>query len=212
MESDIPKQFLQLEGKPVLLHTLQVFESIGGIEIILVLPELQIAYWEKLLSEGGYPLNGRVVKGGETRFHSVKNGLLSIPEEEKALVMVHDGVRPLISSDLIEKSFQEAEKFGSAVTAVSLKDSIRKVKSGGGSVPVERTSFRLVQTPQTFQIQWMKAAFNAEYQPFFTDCASVVEHAGFKVHLIEGDYKNLKITTPEDLVLAEALLRAKNNA
>jgi 2-C-methyl-D-erythritol 4-phosphate cytidylyltransferase len=123
-------------------------------------------------------------------------------------VAVHDGVRPLVSPDLIRRSYEEAERFGSAVTAVPLKDSLRKIDPEGQTTPADREAFRLVQTPQTFRIDWMRAAFDTEYDPFFTDCASVLEHGGFPVHLIEGNYQNLKITTPEDLLVAEAFLKA----
>lgn len=205
MKSDIPKQFLQLNHKPVLWHTLRAFESVGDISVILVLPEAQIGYWKKLLVEIGETFRGRIVTGGETRFHSVKNGLLSIEDEENTLVAVHDGVRPLVSPELIRRSYESAEAHGSAITAVALKDSLRQINREG-STPADRESFRLVQTPQTFRIDWMQKAFNTEYLPHFTDCASVLEQAGYPVRLIEGDYKNIKITTPEDLMVAEAFL------
>lgn len=207
MKSEIPKQFLPLAGKPVLLHTLEAFLSITEVEVILVLPQQQIAYWNEILSSGQHRFDGLTVAGGDTRFHSVKNGLRAI-DQETALVAVHDGVRPLVSPDLIRRSYEEAERFGSAVTAVPLKDSLRKIDPEGQTTPADREAFRLVQTPQTFRIDWMRAAFDREYDPFFTDCASVLEHGGFPVHLIEGNYQNLKITTPEDLLVAEAFLKA----
>lgn len=206
MKSDIPKQFLSLRGKPVLLHTLSAFTSTGGVEVILVLPRHQIPYWEQLLLEGKHTFDGRIVAGGETRFQSVKNGLFSIDDTHDALVAVHDGVRPLVSTELILRTYREAEHFGSAVAAVTLKDSIRQVDAEGQTSPADRERFRLVQTPQTFRIDWMKKAFASDYQASFTDCASVVEHAGLPIHLTEGDYRNIKITTPEDLIVAEALL------
>lgn len=207
MKSEIPKQFLPLAGRPVLLHTLRAFESSGDVEIILVLPDYQIGIWEELVSETGDATRYRVVPGGETRFHSVKKGLEAI-SEENSLTAVHDGVRPLVTTVLISKCFEEAETFGSAIAAVRLKDSLRETGSDGYPKTVDREAFRLIQTPQVFRTSWMKKAFDREYHPLFTDCASVVESAGFRIHLTEGDYRNLKITTPEDLPVAEALLNS----
>lgn len=207
MKSDVPKQFLSLAGKPVLLHTLEAFESAGNIDIILVLPASQVQTWRDIISEKGLPITYRIVEGGETRFHSVKNGLAAIPETD-ALVAVHDGVRPLVTSALISRCYDDASRFGAAVAAVSLKDSIRKLAPGDSSHPADREAFRLVQTPQAFRLWWMKSAFERPYKLSYTDCASVVEDAGYSVHLIEGDYGNIKITTPEDLIVADALIRA----
>ncbi len=210
MKSETPKQFLPLCGKPVLLHTLEAFESAGNIGIILVLPASQIQTWHDIVSKKGLPVSHRIVEGGETRFHSVKNGLDAIPEND-ALVAVHDGVRPLVTPALISRCYDAASRFGAAVTAVSLKDSIRKLATGDSSSPADRDQFRLVQTPQAFRVSWMKGAFERPYKSSYTDCASVIEDAGYPVHLIEGDYRNIKITTPEDLVVADALIRAGKN-
>ncbi len=210
MKSETPKQFLPLCGKPVLLHTLEAFESAGDIGIILVLPATQIRAWYDIVSEKGPAVSYQVVEGGATRFHSVKNGLGAIPEKE-ALVAVHDGVRPLVTPALISRSYEAASRLGAAVTAVPLKDSIRQLTTGDTSAPADREQFRLVQTPQAFRVSWMKSAFERPYKPSYTDCASVVEDAGYPVHLIEGDYGNIKITTPEDLVVADALIRAGKN-
>ncbi len=211
MKSEIPKQFLSLCGKPVLLHTLEAFESAGNIGIILVLPASQVRTWRDIISERGLsPTAWKITAGGETRFHSVKNGLDTIPEND-ALVAVHDGVRPLVAPDLINRCYEAASGFGAAVTAVSLKDSIRELTTGGSSRPADREQFRLVQTPQAFRVSWMKNAFDRPYKAFYTDCASVIEDAGYSVHLIEGDYRNIKITTPEDLVVAEALIKSGEN-
>ncbi len=210
MKSEIPKQFLPLCGKPVLLHTLEAFESAGNIGIILVLPASQIRTWDDIVSEKDLPASLRVVEGGETRFHSVKNGLDTIPEND-ALVAVHDGVRPLVTPALISRCYDAASRFGAAVTAVGLKDSIRKLTTGDSSCPADRELFRLVQTPQAFRVSWMKTAFERPYKSSYTDCASVIEDAGYPVQLIEGDYRNIKITTPEDLVVADALMRAGKN-
>mgnify|MGYP000857252984 CR=1 FL=1 len=207
MKSELPKQFLPLAGKPVLLHTMEAFGAAGNVTIILVLPDSQITFWKELVEKEAFSLPHRVVAGGPTRFHSVKNGL-SVVEEADSLIAVHDGVRPLIHPDIINRCYTEAATYGTAITAVALKDSIRKTEADGSSVQMIREEFRLVQTPQVFRAELMKKAFETEYLPQFTDCASVVEYAGHTVHLTEGDYRNLKITTPEDLIVAEALLKA----
>ncbi len=204
MNSEIPKQFLLLANKPVLFHTLEAFAAAAPLELILVLPENQISYWERLRQDYNWHLPHQVVAGGDTRFHSVKKGLELVSDPD-SLIAVHDGVRPLVTASLINNCFEEAGLFGSAVAAVPLKDSIRAIGPTGNG-PLDREAFRLVQTPQAFRSEWMKKAFLADYQPFFTDCASVLEYAGFDIHLSKGDYKNLKITTPEDLALAEVLV------
>lgn len=208
MGSEIPKQFLALAGKPILFHTIEQFLQINGIQIILVLPEKDIAYWHQTTAQTLFDKNPsiRIEVGGKTRFQSVRNGLKHV--KDNALVAVHDGVRPLIDVSIIEQSFRTANESGSAVTSVLLKDSVREVIAENHNKAVDRTKFRLIQTPQTFRTEIMKIAFEVEEQAFFTDCASVVEFAGFEINLIEGSYKNIKITTPEDLLIAEALLKA----
>lgn len=206
MKSDVPKQFLLLGGKPVLYHTLKAFATVEDVSILLVLPETQISAWEKIVEKYKIAYPHQIVTGGSSRFHSVKNGLAEI-ENSHGLIAVHDGVRPLITPSLISHCYEEASVFGSAITTLPLKDSIRKIQRDGSSIQVDREGFRMVQTPQVFRADMMKKAFDTDYHPHFTDCASVVEHAGFHVHLVEGDYKNIKITTPEDLAVAEALLR-----
>lgn len=206
MKSDLPKQFMSVGGRPVLMRTLDAFRSYSQeIELKLVLPESQFDLWADLCSSHQYEFDGQLVAGGETRFHSVKNGLESITAEE-GLVAVHDGVRPFVSSQIIEASFQKAAKAGTAVTCVALKDSARLVLPDGTNKAVSRTDYRLVQTPQTFRLDWMRQAFDTEVQPHFTDCASVLEAAGCPIHLVAGAYENIKITTPEDLLWAEAFL------
>ena len=207
MKSDLPKQFLPLGGYPVLMRTLDAFRSYSKvIQIKLVLPESQFDFWKNLCDAQAFVLDYQLVAGGETRFHSVKNGLKSI-EAKQGLVAVHDGVRPFVSSQIIENSFQKAAEAGTAVTCVALKDSARLVRPDGSNQSVSRTDYRLVQTPQTFRLDWMRQAFDTEAQPQFTDCASVLETAGYPIHLIEGSYENIKITTPEDLLWAEAFLK-----
>ncbi len=208
MGSEIPKQFLPLAGKPILLHTIERFLTIEEVQIILVLPEKDIEYWNELIEkvsfEPGKLAAIKIVAGGNSRFQSVKNGLAYIKAD--SLVAVHDGVRPLISSEIIRYSFTIADQSGSAVTSVPLKDSIREVDENKQSRAVERSRFRLMQTPQTFRSEIIKKAFEVEEQSFFTDCASVLEYAGFQINLIDGSYENIKITTPEDLLIAGALL------
>ncbi len=206
MGAEIPKQFLLLKGLPVLMHTLKAFRSIDDIHLILVLPEDQIMYWNQLCAKHNFSLPHQIVAGGETRFQSVKNGLQSISDSE-ALVAIHDGVRPLVSIDIIKESYKLAQQVGNALTIIPLKDSIR-MQTDKGSVSVNRSDYFLVQTPQTFRLSEIKTAYeNAPELNTFTDDASVIEAIGAEIHLVQGDYKNIKITTPEDLLFAEALLK-----
>ncbi|AUD04825.1 2-C-methyl-D-erythritol 4-phosphate cytidylyltransferase [Spirosoma pollinicola] len=218
MKSDIPKQFLLLNGKPILQHTIErflavrLFEPIflqtgtsqselvneGSLHVILVLPVRERSMWEKLCNEHNFHPNIQIIDGGSSRFQSVRNGLNAI-QVPTGLVAVHDGVRPFVSPDIIRASFETAARTGSAVTCVPVKDSVRIVSADGVSQAVDRTQYRLVQTPQTFQLDLFRQAFKTDEQPFFTDCASVMEYAGFAITLIDGSYENIKITTPEDL-------------
>ena len=208
MKSDIPKQFIPVNGLPVLMHTLNAFRNYSAsLRIILVLPEAQFTYWNQLCIEFSFTESYSLIAGGETRFHSVKNGLDSIVDNDNAFVAVHDGVRPAISREIILESFQKAAQFGTAVVSVALKDSIRIVENSEKNTAMDRSAFRLIQTPQTFRIDWMKKAFNNPYQPLFTDCASVLEFEGYPIHLTVGSYENIKITTPEDLRWAEIYLK-----
>ncbi len=212
MGSEIPKQFLSLAGKPILLHTIEQFLKISDVNIILVLPEKDIEYWHEVVVKQSLSITElhsiKIVVGGQSRFQSVKNGLAHV--DASGLVAVHDGVRPLISVEIIEQSFKIADRLGNAVTSVQLKDSIREVGEKQENKAVERTKFRLMQTPQTFQSKIIKKAFEVEEQSFFTDCASVLEFAGYPINLIDGSYENIKITTPEDLIVAEALLKSRS--
>lgn len=207
MKSDIPKQFIPVNGLPVLMHTLKAFRSYSkDLSIILVLPENQFAYWESLCVQQFFDEPYLLVAGGATRFESVKNGLRAI-ESQEALVAVHDGVRPVISREIIAEAFSSAALHGTSVASVPLKDSIRWVKESGENSTLDRSSVRLIQTPQTFRLDWMKHAFDQPFQEYFTDCASVLESAGYPIRLIEGSYRNIKITTSEDLALAEIYLK-----
>lgn len=206
MKSNIPKQFHVVNNLPVLMHTIRAFRNYSqDLRIILVLPEVQFIFWQELCDSHQFSENYQLVAGGITRFHSVRNGLNSIQASE-GLVAVHDGVRPVISKEIISASFYTAAEFGSAVASVPLKESIRSIDPNLGNKSLDRTHFRLVQTPQTFRLTWMRDAFNVEYQETFTDCASVLESKGYPTHLIDGAYENIKITTPEDLRWAETYL------
>ena len=206
MQNTIAKQFLLLKGQPVLMHTITAFASSSfHPEIIIVLnPSLQ-QYWKDLCTTYNFNIPHLLIDGGEQRFHSVRNGLMAIKEE--GIVAIHDAVRPLVSMNLIEKTYQIAETQRNAVTCIKPTDSIRKLKSATESVIVNRDEFVLIQTPQTFEINQLRTAYQQGYQSKFTDDASVVEEAGFNINLIEGERNNIKITYPEDLELANLLIK-----
>jgi 2-C-methyl-D-erythritol 4-phosphate cytidylyltransferase len=204
MQNEIPKQFIEVVGKPVLMHTLETFVRYdSAIELIVVLPESQIAFWNELCANHNFGISHHVVIGGETRFHSVKNGLQSIKGE--GLVAVHDGVRPLVSRETITRCFETAAKFGSAIPTIDLVESLRFVE-GERSQSVDRAAYRMVQTPQVFDVAVLKKGYNQIFSPLFTDDASVVEADGAVVQLVEGNRENIKITTPFDLQLAALLI------
>lgn len=207
MGGELPKQFLPLSGKPVLMRTLELFE--GEVSrIILVLPEDHIPFWEELCQRNHFTLPHTVALGGETRFHSVRSGLSHLPQE--GLVAVHDGVRPLVSSALIRRSFEEAERSGAALPACPVTDSLRLRQEDGKSEAVDRSRYVAVQTPQTFDLGRLQQAYEQAYSPLFTDDASVYEAASLgSITLIDGEETNIKLTTPRDLLLAELLLREK---
>jgi 2-C-methyl-D-erythritol 4-phosphate cytidylyltransferase len=208
MKREIPKQFIPVAGKPILMHTLDAFYQVSSqINIILVLPESQLLGWKSLCAQYNFTLPHITTTGGKTRFHSVKNGLAQITGQ--GLVAIHDGVRPLVTPKIILNSFAMAEKQGNAVTAVALKDSIRWAKESENKV-VNRNEYQLIQTPQTFRVSLIKKAFEQDYDPRFTDDATVLEATGAKINLIEGDYSNIKITTPEDLIVAGSLLKQQH--
>jgi 2-C-methyl-D-erythritol 4-phosphate cytidylyltransferase len=207
MKTSIPKQFLLLKGRPVLMYTIEAFSKYNSsISIVLVLPEHEQNFWENLCTEFDFKIPHQLKTGGKTRYESVKNGLKAIKEQD-ALVAIHDGVRPLISKDVIEQSFKVAAETGNAVVSVGLKDSIRKISLDGTSQAIIRDEYKLIQTPQTFRYSVIKDAYNSE-DAGFTDDASVAEANGIKINLIEGSHQNLKITTPEDIIIAEAFLNS----
>jgi 2-C-methyl-D-erythritol 4-phosphate cytidylyltransferase len=206
MGGSVPKQYLPIGGKPVLMHTMEKFyQADPNTFLILVLPESDFSIWKNLCDEYKFSLDHHVISGGTSRFQSVKNGLNAIPFHD-GLVAIHDGVRPFVKKEVINESFAQAEKFGSAIPVVDLKDSLRKVKENGVSEFQDRQFFRLVQTPQTFQISKIKMAFEVNELPQFTDDATVYEHQGWELSLIQGNPENIKITTPEDLEYANFLL------
>jgi len=209
MGTSLPKQYLPLAGKPVLMHTLEKFFSADpSLHLILVLPKDDFDYWKALCENHNFTLPHELVAGGESRFQSVKSGLMALSFTE-GLVAIHDGVRPFVTEQVIQSSFAEAAKSGSAIPVVSLKDSLRKVDSNGKSSFQDRASFRLVQTPQTFQVAQLLKAFSVEELDIFTDDATVYEHQGWEITLIEGNSENIKLTTPEDLAFAEFLMASR---
>ena len=206
-QSNIPKQFLEISGKPVLMHTIEKFWAFDNdIKIILVLPENQINYWQKLCEQHKFSLPHTIVKGGRERFFSVKNGLQIVENEQ--VIAVHDGVRPLVSVQTIAKGFETASKYGSAVPVVPVTSSVRMIENGE-NFHIDRANLRIVQTPQVFKSDILKKSYSQNYTDFFTDDASVIEKAGYKIHLFDGNLENIKITTKFDLLFAEVLLKAK---
>lgn len=210
MGGDVPKQFLCVGGRPVLMHTIDAFRrAIPDIAVVLVLPADQQEYWHRLCEQYGYEAPVSVARGGETRFHSVSNGLALIPDDAEGVVGVHDGVRPFVSAEVIRRCYELAEVQGAVVPVVPVVETLRQVAADGGSRTVDRAAYRLVQTPQTFRLSLLKRAYRQAYVPAFTDDASVVEAMGCEISLAEGNAENVKITTPADLRFAEGLLAAR---
>lgn len=209
MGSDIPKQFLPIGGKPVLMRTLERFREYDkDLQIILVLPEAQQDYWRELCKEYGFLVEYQLANGGKARFHSVQNGLALIPDDAEGVVGVHDGVRPFPSIDVIRNCFTTAREKKAVIPVIPVVETVRHllVHSKDKSITVPRDEYRLVQTPQTFDIQLLKAANRQPYNDGFTDDASVVESYGHEITLVEGNRENIKITTPYDMKIAEVLI------
>ena len=203
MGGDIPKQFLPVCGKPVLMRTLEAFHAYdASMHLILVLPVSQQAYWKQLCEEYQFDLAHEIANGGETRFHSVKNGLALV--EEDGLVGVHDGVRPFVSQEVITRCYEEAASLKAVIPVIGVVETVRHLTEEG-SETVPRDQYKLVQTPQVFDVTLLHRAYQQEYTDLFTDDASVVEALGEKVYLVEGNRENIKLTTPFDLKLAELL-------
>ncbi len=216
MQTAIPKQFLPINGYPILVITLFKFLSIKQLKVILVLPQKDLDYWNleilskyQFLQKAQNIGNLSITIGGATRYKSVENGLALI-SNPNSLVAIHDGVRPFVSLDIILESFDKAKKNGSAIAAVPSKDSVRIITDGTENKALDRNKVWLVQTPQTFITSQLKKAFLKEEQSFFTDDAAVYEHDHQKIHLIDGSYKNIKITTPEDIEIAQLFLKYEN--
>jgi 2-C-methyl-D-erythritol 4-phosphate cytidylyltransferase len=207
IKSKLPKQFLEVNGVPILMHTIEAFYRYSkNVIVILVLPEDDFETWELLCKEHNFNKKLILQKGGDSRFQSVKNGLEKINSD--GLVAIHDGVRPLVSEDIIGASYRLAAVHQSAVAAVRLKESIRMTDQDNTKA-MDRSKFRLIQTPQTFQVDLIKRAYQIKDDPSLTDDASVAERAGHIISLFEGSYENIKITTQEDLIVAEALFNSK---
>lgn len=207
MGGDLPKQFMPLHGKPVLMHTIERFRSYSDeLKIILVLPHEQQDYWRQICQKHNFNVEHTVVDGGQTRFHSSQNGVAAVPDDATGVIGIHDGVRPFVSEETIARCFEAARQFGAALPVLPVTDTLRRVTDDGG-YNVQRNDYRTVQTPQTFDAQLLKLAFKQPYSDNFTDDASVVEALGHKVTMVDGNRENIKLTTPFDLVVAEALIK-----
>ena len=203
MGTEIPKQFLPIGGRPVLMRTLERFREYSPtLQMILVLPKAQQAYWQELCQQYRFDVEYLLADGGETRFHSVQHGLALIPDDAEGVVGVHDGVRPFPSIDVIRRCYETARTQKAVVPVIPVVETLRHITEG----TKPRGDYRLVQTPQTFDIQLLKAANRQPYNDGFTDDASVVEASGFDITLVEGNRENIKITTPYDLKIAEILV------
>jgi len=194
MRSAVPKQFLLLNGIPMLMHTINAVLHPDSHDI-----------WTELCAEHNFTISYQLIDGGETRFHSVRNGINAI-EAEDAIIAIHDAVRPLVAKEIIDESYNCAEKYGNAIVAIKSRDSVRQIKDNR-SQSLNRDEIYLIQTPQTFQAEQLKKAYLQPYQESFTDDASVVEQTGVNINLIGGSYQNMKITFPEDIAIAEFLLK-----
>jgi len=207
MGSNIPKQFLLLNGKPILIRTLEAFLKYDpSMEIIMALPADHISYWNRLYKEYDFNSPVKVVEGGETRYHSVKNAIQTIQGD--GIVAVHDGVRPLITSEFINRCFKDAEEYKTAIPFIPVSESMREIE-GENNQHADRSKFVLIQTPQVFEVKLLKKAFTQIYRVTFTDEASLVENMGTRVHLTAGIPENIKITNQIDLLFAKAILAVK---
>ena len=210
MGSDTPKQFLPIGGKPVLMRTLERFrEYSDDLQIILVLPEAQQEYWQELCKKYDCKVEYLLANGGHTRFHSVQNGLALVPDNAEGVVGIHDGVRPFPSIGVIRNCYETARIAKAVIPVIPVVETVRHLNNDD-SMTVPRNEYRLVQTPQTFDIQLLKAANHQPYNDGFTDDASVVESYGHKITLVEGNRENIKITTPYDITVAEAIINIKS--
>ena len=201
MGCSMPKQFLEINNKPILLHTVQkMHQSLEDSEIILVLPKAEFKNWENICQKHKFNTSHKLVEGGNTRFESVKNGLKKI--KESSVIAIHDGVRPLVNKNVVKQCMLIAKDKGSAVPVIKVDDSLRK-KTLNGSISVNRNEFLIVQTPQCFKSEIILKAYQQNFNNKFTDDASVVEDLGLEIQLVKGNKENIKITTPEDLKKAK---------
>jgi 2-C-methyl-D-erythritol 4-phosphate cytidylyltransferase len=206
MGSELPKQFIEVGGLPILMHTIgRFFAFDASMDIRVILPETQHEFWQQLCTKHHFAIPHQVCEGGKERFFSVKNGLDTLPD--KGLVAVHDGVRPLVSNETIKRCFQKAEKTGAAIPVMPLCESLRQT-TPDSSIAVDRNNYVSVQTPQVFSVELLKKAYHQKFDAHFTDDASVVEKLNHPIHLVEGNPENIKITRPMDLLIAEALLKS----
>lgn len=206
MGSDVPKQFLPVKGMPVLMRTISRFHECNpSMQIILVLPHHQQQYWHDLCSQYVFGIAHTVVDGGDTRFASSRNGLDAIPDDATGTVGIHDGVRPFVAAEVISRCYDAARAHGAAIPVMPVTDTLRRIDSATTGHNVLRTDYRIVQTPQVFDIALLKRAFTQPFREEFTDDASVVEAMGCSVEMVEGNRENIKITTPFDLKIAETL-------
>jgi len=209
MGNELPKQFMEINRLPILMHTLKAFYDFDtAIHIILVLPEFHFEFWKELCTKCSFKIPHEIVMGGIERFHSVMNGLKVI-NDENSIVAIHDGVRPFVSKETLSLCFEGAEKYGSAIPVINAIDSIRIIEKESNKA-IDRSVVKLVQTPQTFITKNIKLAFNQEYRSFFTDDASVYEALGEKINLVEGNEENIKITSPKDLIFAQYFCDSEN--
>jgi 2-C-methyl-D-erythritol 4-phosphate cytidylyltransferase len=205
MGNELPKQFIEIAKKPILMHTIEAFYNYdNAINIVIVLPTEHQQYWESLCEKHNFQLHHNIINGGETRFQSVLNGLNTI--ENNGLTAVHDGVRPFVSHKTIQGAFEMANLHGAAIPVVAPVESIREIKNET-NIARNRELYRLVQTPQVFKTSIIKQAYKQDYNLLFTDDASVVEAKGYKIALVEGNRENIKITSPFDLIIANAILK-----
>lgn len=208
MESELPKQFIEINGIPILMHTItRFYDYDNSIDIRLVLPISQIDFWNEMQTYYNFNIKCNVFAGGETRFHSVQNGLNDIKED--SLIAIHDGVRPFVSSETIEKGFKLASEKGSAIPVLSVHETLRQLNKENSST-VNRDDYKLVQTPQTFNSEILLEAYKQKFKKSFTDDASVVESLGYTINLYEGNRENIKITTQVDLLVAKAYVGIAN--
>ncbi len=203
MKADVPKQFILLNGRPLLMYTIDVFYNYDKtIEIILVLPKKHIDYWKSLVKEYNYSVPHIIIEGGEERYYSVKNGLNIVKND---LVAIHDAVRPFVNNNVIKEAFDIAEEKGNAIPVIPVNESVRVIINDENKI-LNRNNIVLIQTPQCFKTDLIKKAYSTPYKPEFTDDASVLEAMGAKIYLTKGNEMNIKITKPLDLLIAEAII------